>query len=80
MIQTFTQDDVVRYVYEETTSEQNLLIEEGMIHDPEMLEFYLDVLDVKAGLEKSYREPSHRSIENILAYSRNTNSQHSYIF
>jgi hypothetical protein len=41
-----------------------------------MLEFYLDMLDVKAGLDKSYRQPSERSIDNILAYSRNHEKSH----
>ena len=72
MIQTFTQHDVIRYVYQETTETEDLLIQDGFVHDPEMLEFYLDMLDVKAGLDKSYRQPSERSIENVLAYSRDT--------
>jgi hypothetical protein len=38
-----------------------------------MLEFYLDMLDVHAGLDRSYRQPSERSVENVLAYSRDTN-------
>ena len=73
MIQTFTQHDVIRYVYQETTETEDLLIQDGFVHDPEMLEFYLDMLDVKAGLDKSYRQPSERSIDNILSYSRDTN-------
>jgi hypothetical protein len=73
MIQTFTQHDVIRYVYQETTEVENNLIQDGLIHDPEMLEFYLDMLDVQAGLNRSYQEPSERSVENVLAYSRDTN-------
>ena len=73
MIQTFTQHDVIRYVYQETTEEENNLIQDGLIHDSEMLEFYLDMLDVHAGLNRSYQQPSERSINNVLAYSRDTN-------
>ncbi|MCU0468180.1 MAG: hypothetical protein MUF58_06220 [Arcicella sp.] len=76
MIQTFTQHDVIRYVYQETTEEENLLIQDGLVHDAEMLEFYLDMLDVQAGLNRSYRQPSERSIDKVLAYSRNTNKSH----
>jgi hypothetical protein len=76
MIQIFTQHDVIRYVYQETTETEDLLIQDGFVHDPEMLEFYLDMLDVKAGLDKSYRQPSERSIDNILAYSRNHEKSH----
>ncbi len=76
MIQTFTQHDVIRYVYQETTEAEDILIQDGFVHDSEMLEFYLDMLDVKAGLDKSYRQPSERSIDNILAYSRNHEKSH----
>ncbi len=76
MIQIFTQHDVIRYVYQETTEAEDILIQDGFVHDPEMLEFYLDMLDVKAGLDKSYRQPSERSIDNILAYSRNQEKSH----
>ncbi|MET3128525.1 hypothetical protein ABID42_003644 [Arcicella rosea] len=76
MIQTFTQHDVIRYVYQETTEEENLMIQDGLVHDSEMLEFYLDMLDVKAGLDKSFQQPSERSIDNILAYSRNYKENH----
>jgi hypothetical protein len=79
MIQTFTQHDVIRYVYQETTEVEDILIQDGFVHDPEMLEFYLDMLDVKAGLDKSYRQPSERSIDNILAYSRNHEKSHQIV-
>ncbi|MDI9874626.1 hypothetical protein [Flectobacillus rivi] len=76
MIQTFTQNDVIRYVYEETSEEENLLIQDALVHDTEMLEFYLDLVDLKIGLDTSYREPSSRTVDNILAYSRNFDSKH----
>ncbi len=70
MIQTFTQNDVIRYVYEETTSEENLLIQDALMHDAAMLEFYLDLVEVKLSLDNSYREPSAKTIDSILSYSR----------
>lgn len=76
MIQTFTQHDVIRYVYQETTEEENILIQDGLVHDAEMLEFYLDMLDVQAGLDRSYRQPSERSIDKVLAYSRSSQKSH----
>ena len=78
MIQTFTQHDVIRYVYQETTEIEDLLIQDGFVRDSEMLEFYLDVLDVKVGLDKSYCQPSERSIDNILSYSRNHEKSHQF--
>ncbi|MEA5140260.1 hypothetical protein [Arcicella rigui] len=52
------------------------MIQDGLVHDSEMLEFYLDMLDVKAGLDKSYQEPSERSVDRILTYSRNFSQSH----
>ena len=54
MIQTFTQHDVIRYVYQETTETEDLLIQDGFVRDSEMLEFYLDMLNVKAGLKEVF--------------------------
>jgi len=78
MIQTFTQHDVIRYVYQETTETEDFLIQDRFVHDSEMLEFYLDILDVKVGLDKSYRQPSERSIDKILFYSRNDQKNHQF--
>lgn len=79
MIQTFTQDDILRYAYEETTAEENTQIEEALMHDHELLLFYLDIMDLKAGLNQVALQPSARATENILAYSRSyrTRSQSS---
>jgi hypothetical protein len=71
MIQTFTNDDVIRYVYEETTSEENLLIEDALMAEPELMTFYLDLLEMKCVLNKIERQPSGRTIDAILNYSRN---------
>lgn len=76
MIQTFTPDDVIRYVYEETTDEENTLIEDALIGDQELLEFYLDTLEIKSLMNKLERTPSKRVVSNILEYSQNyTGSQ-----
>ena len=68
MIQLFTPDDVIRYVYEETTEEENLLIEDALIGDQELLEFYLDALEMKSLMNKIERTPSNSVVSSILAY------------
>ncbi|MDQ1087059.1 MULTISPECIES: hypothetical protein [unclassified Siphonobacter] len=75
MIQTFTQNDILRYAYEETTTEENQQIEELLMHDHELLLFYLDVMDLKAGLNKIELEPSTRVIDTILNYSKEKRQQ-----
>lgn len=73
MIQTFTPNDVIRYVYEETTEDENSLIEEAMISDQDLLEFYLDAIELKSLLNRVEYVPSNRLISSILAYSQNYN-------
>ncbi len=77
MIQLFTPDDVIRYVYEETTEDENLLIEDALIGDQELLEFYLDALEMKSLMNKIERTPSNRAVSNILAYSQSYRSNQS---
>jgi hypothetical protein len=71
MIQTFTHDDIIRYVYEETTADENQQIEEALVEDPDLLMFYLDIADLKEGLDKVQLQPSERTVERILAFSSN---------
>lgn len=71
MIQTFTHNDLIRYAYNETTDEENLQIEEALTQEPDMLNYYLNVLDIQSALSADKMEPSERSVRNILAYSAN---------
>ncbi len=77
MIQLFTPDDVIRYVYEETTDDENMLIEDALIGDQELLEFYLDALEMKSLMNKIERTPSNGVVSNILAYSQSYRSNQS---
>ncbi len=70
MIQTFTQNDVIRYVYDETTQEENSHIEDAMMGDSDLLMFYLDIVDVKQALNKVNLQPRQKSIDNVLAFSK----------
>jgi hypothetical protein len=73
MTQTFTstQNDVVRYLYNETSNQENSFIESDLLYDKELLNFYLDCADIKSGLDKIQLSPPERVIERILNYSRN---------
>lgn len=72
MTQTFTstQNDVIRYLYNETSNQENSYIEDALLYEKDMLEFYLDCADLKSGLDKVQLSPSDRAIETILNYSR----------
>lgn len=74
MTQTFTtstQDDVVRYLYNETSALENASIEEAMLYDKQTLDFYLDLAELKLELDHALISPPDRAIERILDYSRN---------
>ena len=73
MTQTFTstQNDVVRYLYNETSNNENTLVEEALLFDKDLLNFYLDCADLKSGMDKIQLSPSDSAIERILSYSRN---------
>jgi hypothetical protein len=71
MIKTFTQDDVVRYVYEETSPEENLLIEDALMSEPELMTFFLEALELRALMNKIERQPRTSTVQAILNYSQN---------
>ncbi|GGD63521.1 hypothetical protein GCM10011514_29440 [Emticicia aquatilis] len=73
MTQTFTstQNDVIRYLYNETSNKENSLVEEALLFDKDLLDFYLDCADLKSGMDKIQLSPSDSAIERILSYSRN---------
>ncbi len=73
MTQTFTstQNDVIRYLYNETSNQENSLVEEALLFDKDLLDFYLDCADLKTGMDKIQLSPSDSAIERILSYSRN---------
>lgn len=71
MIQTFTQNDLIRYAYNETTDEENQQIEQALTHEPEMLNYYLNILDLQCVLSNDKMTPSNRTVHNILSFSAN---------
>lgn len=70
MTKTFTYDDVVRYLYAETTQNENDSIAEALTLDDDLMNFYLDSLEIKEQMNKIVRTPSDRSVQKILHFSR----------
>lgn len=70
MTKTFTYDDVVRYLYAETTESENDLIVEALALDDDLMNFYLDSLEIKSQMNKIVRTPSDNSIEKVIRFSR----------
>lgn len=72
MTQTFTltQFDVIRYLYNETSEIENAFIEENLLNDSNLLNFYLDCLDSKQSLNQLELNPSDNSVNKILEFSK----------
>ena len=70
MIKTFTQDDVIRYVYEETSPEESLLIEDAMMSEPDLMTFFIEALELWALMNKIERQPRISTVQTILNYSK----------
>ena len=69
-ISTLNQNDVIRYLYNETTPKENERIVEALLFDSELLEFYLESVEIKQDLNKIVMTPPKKAIDNILAYSK----------
>lgn len=70
MTKTFTYDDVVRYLYAETTENENEQIVEALALDDNLMNFYLDSLEIQNQMNKITRTPSETVISEVIRYSR----------
>ncbi len=70
MTQIYTQNDLIRYIFKETTEEENTRIENELLTSTEMVDFYADVCDIVQKVKKMNMEPSGNTIQTILEYSR----------
>jgi anti-sigma factor RsiW len=71
MIKTFTQDDLVLYVYNELPYEAQTRLEQALKQDHELADQCSELLLAKVDLEKALHSPSQKVVNNILSYSRN---------
>lgn len=71
MTQICTQNpnDVIRYLYGETSREENDQMEELLAQDASLLSLYLDCLDIQLGLNQIECSPSKESVDRILEFS-----------
>lgn len=69
MTKTITQDDVVRYIFRETTKEENLAIENELLQNASMMDFYKKTVESVHEIQQLELEPTDRAINKILRYS-----------
>jgi hypothetical protein len=69
MTKTFTQNDLIRFIYHETTEEEALEISRVLSFDRELQLHYRELLLAKDQIDKAQLEPSPAVVENILRYA-----------
>lgn len=69
MTKTFTQNDLIRFIYHETSEEETQEINRVLSFDKELQLHYRELLFVKNGMDKAQLEPSEIAVANILQYA-----------
>ena len=70
MIKTFTQNDIIRFLYHETSEEENAEIESALLCDSELLEMYQELCLLTKQLDKIEIVPSEKVIKRVVKYSK----------
>jgi hypothetical protein len=69
MTKTITRDDVLRYMFNETSDAENLAIEKQLIVNSSLMDFYKNAHDTFMKIQQLKLEPSESSMNKILEYS-----------
>ena len=69
-MQLFTQEDLLQYVYGETTPEIASAITEAIQNDWQLKEEYQQIMLVRSQLDTVRLSPSRQSIDAIMDYAR----------
>ena len=73
MTKTFTQDDVIRYLYQETSERENKEIEKELLCNAELQDIYKQLKGIVKNLDGTLMKPSEKVFENIMNYSKSLN-------
>lgn len=72
MVKNFTQDDVIRYSYNEMETTERLLFEAALTSDSELAELQESVEESKMDLDLAMRTPRKTVVDQVLQYSSHT--------
>lgn len=73
MIKTSTHNDIIRFLYGETSTEETITIKTDMIFNEEARDEYHEISFIKRKLDRTFKTPQERVINNILKYSKSLN-------
>lgn len=69
MTKIITQDDVLRYIYKETSDEETVAIKKQLLVKASLMEFYNQTKECIKGIHELVLEPSINSQKKIIDYS-----------
>lgn len=75
MIKTFTQNDVIRFVYDEVSAEERSQFNDLLLIDADFQKMYFRYTKTKVLISRSKLEPSENVINRILTYSKSLSLQ-----
>ena len=73
MTKTFTQDELIRFFYQETSKIETKEIEKALVIESQLAEEYKKLVSVINRLDEVEETPSTSSIQNIFNYSKSIN-------
>jgi hypothetical protein len=73
MTKTFTQNDIIRYLYNETNQKETQSLREQLLIDEELREHYAALSQIVHNVAGIHLEPSQSSLAKVLDYSKNLN-------
>ncbi len=73
MTKTFTRNDLIRYIYQETTEREKQEIEQKLLLDNKLFEEYKNLAEVSMELDRVDLSPSEKTINKILNFSKTIN-------
>jgi hypothetical protein len=75
MTLTYTRDDVVRYIFNETSPEEAAAISGQLLIDPDLQDFYSCCNELVRDICRLNLSPTKKTIDKILSYSRSYSLQ-----
>lgn len=70
MIKTFTENDLVRFIYGETSPLEKVAIENALMCSQETQEKYLELMETVSALNGVMQTPGKKVVNDILDYSK----------